>query len=84
MGKTAKLAEPPAVVDLSDVSGIHWSLEVTDLDFDSEGRVIIKSPELAARIKEDMKKGRHILVSSANSDNYCVKVSSQTCFAQNG
>jgi hypothetical protein len=54
------------------------------LDFDSEGRIIIRNPELAAQIKEDVNKGRHILVLAANSDNYCVKVSSQTCFVRSG
>lgn len=85
MKKSATLTKTSEVnsIGMGDVSGIHWALQVTDLDFDSEGRVVIKSPELAARIKEDMKNGRHILVSSHNSDNYCVKESSQQCFVQN-
>jgi hypothetical protein len=68
----------------ADTSGVHWIVPVTDLDFDAEGRIVIKNPQLAKQIKEDISSGKHIFVMAANSGEYCVKVSSQTCFVREG
>jgi len=84
MKNSTTVGEVPEVqsTDLSHTPGVHWVAQLTDLDFDSEGRIIIRNPELAAQIKEDVNKGRHILVLAANSGDYCVKVSNQNCFVR--
>jgi hypothetical protein len=56
----------------------HW--RVTDIQFDSEGRILISHPKLATIVKQQIKRGKHIYLSSANSGNYCVVVS-QPCNA---
>jgi hypothetical protein len=52
----------------------HW--RVKEIEFDEQGRVVIGNPKLAAILKEQIAKGKHIYVSAANSGNYCVVVSS--------
>ncbi|SOX52773.1 hypothetical protein MAAFP003_1440 [Mycobacterium ahvazicum] len=59
-------------------STIHWPVSIDDISFDGEGRIIISNPELATLVKEDVRKGRHVFVTLANSGNYCVVVS-QPC-----
>jgi hypothetical protein len=63
----------------TDPSGIHWVVPVKELDFDSEGRIVIRNPQLTARIKEDMRSGKHLFIMAANSDEWCVHISSCIC-----
>jgi len=53
---------------------IHW--RVRDIEFDEDGRIVIEHPKLAALLKRHIKRGKHIYLSSANTGNYCVVVSS--------
>lgn len=60
----------------SETSTTHWPVSVDDISFDEDGRIIISNPELATLVKQDVRRGRHVFVTLANSGNYCVVVSS--------
>jgi len=55
----------------------HW--RVKDVQFDTEGRIIIDHPKLAAIVKRHVKRGKHFYLSSTNTGNYCVVISSCFC-----
>ena len=76
MPQTERAETKPHEVETGGQSStIHWPVEVKDLDFDSEGRIIIRNSRLAAQIKHDVGTGKNVYITLANSDNYCVVVS---------
>jgi hypothetical protein len=57
---------------------VHW--RVSDIKVDEKGRILISNPRLAAIVRRHKKRGKHFFLTSTNTGNYCVVISSCVSF----